>query len=290
LKFWLLVLATCLLTSVALAGPDEDLVAALNALRAQGAACGGQNMPGAPALALSPLLSEAAALLAAGGTAGDLNAALNRAGYRARKSFMLRMQGIADTQALARYADSSFCAALHSADVSEIGIRQQGAGNATVTTLLLARPMPLPAADARDEGLTSRRVLALVNQARASPRLCGKRRFGAAPPLAWDDRLAGASRDYAADLAAHRYLSHTGRDGSQPAGRAERAGYAWKAIGENLAAGQSTPEEVTAGWIASPGHCANLMNPAFSAMGTGYAVNPADTMGIYWAQLYAAPR
>jgi hypothetical protein len=60
---------------------------------------------------------------------------------------------------------------LRSADVSEIGIRQQGAGNATVTTLLLARPMPLPAADVRDEGLTSRRVLALVNQARASPRL-----------------------------------------------------------------------------------------------------------------------
>lgn len=290
MKLWLLVLAACLLPLAAQAATDEDLAAALNTLRARGAVCGGQNMPGAPALALNPLLSDAAGLLATDGTAGDLNATLNRAGYRARKSFMLRMEGLADTQALARYADSSFCAALRSADVSEIGIRQQGSGSATVTTLLLARPMPLPAADARDEDLTSRRVLALVNQARGSARLCGKRRFAAAPPLAWDDRLATASHAYAADLAAHQYLSHTGRDGSQPGSRAERAGYAWKAIGENLAAGQSTPEEVTAGWIGSPGHCANLMNPAFSAMGTGYAVNPADTMGVYWAQLYAAPR
>jgi len=56
------------------------------------------------------------------------------------------------------------------------------------------------------------------------------------------------------------------------------------------ASGAPTPEEVTAGWIASPGHCANLMSASFTAMGTAYAVNPASKMGIYWAQLFGAPR
>ena len=42
------------------------------------------------------------------------------------------------------------------------------------------------------------------------------------------------------------------------------------AIGENIAAGQRTPQDVVDGWIASDGHCANLMNPNFEELGTGY--------------------
>jgi uncharacterized protein YkwD len=36
--------------------------------------------------------------------------------------------------------------------------------------------------------------------------------------------------------------------------------------GENIAAGQMTPEEAVAGWLRSPGHCANLMNGGYSEM------------------------
>jgi len=291
MKFPALAIFACLLLcAAARAGEYDDLTAALNALRGHGAACDGKSVAAAPALVFSPLLAQAAAALPADGAGGDLNTLLDHAGYRSRRSFMLRMSGLADTAALARYADRSFCAALRSPEVSEIGIHQQGAANGTITTIVLAHPQPLPAANAQDEKRLSRRVLELVNQARAVARPCGKRRFAAAPPLGWDERLAAASLAYATDLAGHQYLSHTGRDGSQPGARALRAGYAWKTVGENLAAGQVTPEEVTAGWIASPEHCANLMNPAFSVMGAGYAVNPDDRMGIYWAQLFAAPR
>ncbi|MDB5806391.1 MAG: hypothetical protein JWN73_3713 [Betaproteobacteria bacterium] len=283
-------MCACLLPwAAAQAGQYDELAAALNAARGHGVACEGRNVVAAPPLAFREALAQAAAGLPADG-GGDLNAALDHAGYRSRRSFLLRINGLADTAALARYADRSFCAALRAPDVSEIGIHQQGSGNGTVTTIVLAFPLALPAADARDESRLSRRVLELVNQARAVARLCGKRRFAAAPPLAWDERLAAASVAYATDLARYKYLSHTGRDGSQPGLRATRAGYAWKAVGENLAAGQVSPEEVTAGWVASPGHCANLMSPAFSVMGAGYAVNPDDRMGVYWAQLFAAPR
>jgi uncharacterized protein YkwD len=134
------------------------------------------------------------------------------------------------------------------------------------------------------------RVLDLVNQARASPRSCGTRRFAAAPPLAWDERLARASLAHATEMARYEFFDHQGRDGSQIGQRARRAGYAWRSIGENIAAGQASAEEVTAGWIASPGHCANLMNPGFSAMGVAYAVNPTSRLGIYWAQAFGAPK
>jgi hypothetical protein len=47
--------------------------------------------------------------------------------------------------------------------------------------------------------------------------------------------------------------------------------------------------EVVNTWLASPGHCANLMNPRYSDMGVAYAVNPDSEKVIYWAQVFAAP-
>ena len=50
-----------------------------------------------------------------------------------------------------------------------------------------------------------------------------------------------------------------------------------------------TADKVVAGWLASPGHCANLMTPAFSELGAGYAVDPKSDAGIYWTALFGAP-
>jgi uncharacterized protein YkwD len=135
------------------------------------------------------------------------------------------------------------------------------------------------------------RLLELVNQARATPRSCGGRAFGAARPLRWNDTLAEASRLHAEDMARNNYFSHGGRDGSNPSQRVERAGYRYRATGENIAAGsQMTPDNAVAGWIKSPGHCANLMNPAFSDMGAAFAVDARSEMGVYWTQAFGAPR
>ncbi len=54
--------------------------------------------------------------------------------------------------------------------------------------------------------------------------------------------------------------------------RIQRAEYTYKgyqryAIGENIAMGQQTINEVSAGWFKSPGHCKNLMNPAYTEIG-----------------------
>ena len=85
-------------------------------------------------------------------------------------------------------------------------------------------------------------------------------------------------------------LSHAGQDGSAPGDRAERAGYEWRTVGENIAAGQQTAEQVVAEWLESPRHCANLMDPDFTEMGVGYAFGPKSPKGVYWAQVFGAPR
>ena len=91
-------------------------------------------------------------------------------------------------------------------------------------------------------------------------------------------------------MARNNYISHTGRDGSNPAQRDRRAGHPYRSIGENIAAGwQMKPEDSVAGWIKSPGHCANLMNPAFTEMGVAFAVDPGSKMGVYWTQTFGTP-
>ena len=84
-------------------------------------------------------------------------------------------------------------------------------------------------------------------------------------------------------------MSHNGHDGSSPAERVTRSGYRWRLVGENLAVGITTPEEVVSGWIGSPHHCENLMSPGFSQMAVAFAVNSASRGGIFWTQVFAAP-
>jgi uncharacterized protein YkwD len=129
-------------------------------------------------------------------------------------------------------------------------------------------------------------VLALVNQARAQPRMCGAAPFGATRPLRLNTALQDVSATHAADMARYGYFEHTGRDGSRVSDRASRAGYAWRAIGENIASGHMTAAVVVQGWLKSPGHCANIMSTGFSEMGAAFAVNPKSHAGIYWVQVF----
>jgi uncharacterized protein YkwD len=133
------------------------------------------------------------------------------------------------------------------------------------------------------------RVVQLVNEARSHPRRCGRERFPSAPPLAVSRKLNDAAGDHARDMARRKYFEHAGRDGSEPRDRVRRAGYQSRLTGENIAFGPESAEEVVAGWLASPGHCENIMDPRFRDIGVGYAVGKKRGQ-IYWVQNFAAPR
>jgi uncharacterized protein YkwD len=86
-------------------------------------------------------------------------------------------------------------------------------------------------------------------------------------------------------------LTHSGSDGSTVGQRLTRMGYAWGLAGENIQYGVGSADEAVALWVASPGHCANLMNPTFSDMGAAYAVDRDRRGGnIYWTQVLSTPR
>jgi uncharacterized protein YkwD len=132
------------------------------------------------------------------------------------------------------------------------------------------------------------RVLALVNEARVRGGDCGPEgTFAPAHPLRWEARLALAAERHAVDLRDNVGTgSHSGSDGSDVVDRVERTGYRWRWVAENVAwsvGGEMTPEEVVAGWLASPGHCRNILSPNFTDIGVGKA-------GAYWVQVFAAPQ
>jgi len=133
------------------------------------------------------------------------------------------------------------------------------------------------------------RVVELVNAARSKSRKCGSERFASVAPLGTSRELNEAAAAHARDMARKDYFDHRGSDGSQPKDRVLRAGYLPRISGENIALGPQSAEEVVAGWLASPGHCANIMDPRFREIGIGVAIGRGRGK-TYWVQTFGAPR
>ncbi len=135
-------------------------------------------------------------------------------------------------------------------------------------------------------------LLARANAHRARGASCGaKGRFGPAGPLGWNDALQAAALGHSQDMVARDFFSHTSSSGNTLPKRAETAGYAWRALGENIAAGPRTVEAVVDGWMASPGHCANIMNATFTEMGVACLPGgPRNGYATYWTMDLGAPR
>ncbi|PTL75295.1 CAP domain-containing protein [Vitiosangium sp. GDMCC 1.1324] len=127
-------------------------------------------------------------------------------------------------------------------------------------------------------------VLTLVNQKRAAGATCGGVAKPAAPALTLDTRLQCAARKHSKDMGTNNIFDHNGSDGSTPWQRITNAGYTYTAAGENIAAGYSTPSAVVNGWMASTGHCNNIMNPNFKHLGVGYFYKAGSTYSHYWTQ------
>lgn len=262
----------------ALPEPHPTLLRELNRLRQDGCDGRGANVS---LLRENSALSRAAQLMAGG---RKMEEALKAVDYRAVRAAQIAVRGATGPAALARTTLGKSCSTAMHAELADVGFYQRGAQ----TWVLLAAPFLPPAA--AQAGDVQTRVLTLVNEARARPRRCGAQDFAAAGPLQFNVTLHSVASAHAADMARYSYFSHTGRDGSDIASRAARAGYGWKAIGENIAAGQMQADTAVQGWLNSPGHCANIMAPAYTEMGTAFAVNTQSSAGIYWVQVFGAQR
>lgn len=106
-------------------------------------------------------------------------------------------------------------------------------------------------------------------------------------PLTWNATLAAVAAAHSADMAANNYLDHNSLNGTTPAQRITAAGYTWTITAENIAAGQATPADVMASWMASAGHKANILNCSLTELGVGFA--SGGSYGTYWTEDFATP-
>lgn len=158
------------------------------------------------------------------------------------------------------------------------------------------QPEPQPSPDFTTE------MIRLVQQVRAQNGL---------PALNVHPALMKAAGDYAKEMGVTANYAHNSKDGSTPWQRMQRAGYTGNGTwGENIAAGEDNPSATTpllcssggvfsnrlehdgyprpsgsfTDWMNSPGHKGNILNPAFTDIGVGYANVPGSPYTHYWCQ------
>lgn len=265
--------------SPVLAQESDRLVELINQYRTSPGRCNGATP--SPVSALAPDQALARVRLSRG---SSLQQALKDAGYQAARAEAIVLSGPQSPAATMTVIEERHCRAILKQGYAAIAVSRNG----NTWRIVLAQPLLSP--DIGDPLAAGKQVLALVNSAREKSRTCGGRQFSPAPPLDWNDNLAQASLAHSRNMANRNYFSHEGQDGSQVDERARRAGYRWRNVGENIAAGQGSAQQVVNGWLSSPGHCANIMNGAFKEMGAAYAMNPKSDASIYWTQVFGTPR
>lgn len=119
-------------------------------------------------------------------------------------------------------------------------------------------------------------VIQLVNQHRTA---MGLRALAVSPTL------TASAVWKARHMATYGYMAH--EDIAPPVARSAgdriaACGYGSAGWGENIAAGYPTPASVVAAWLQSPGHKANIENPAYVVTGSGAATSAGGT--VVWAQ------
>lgn len=108
------------------------------------------------------------------------------------------------------------------------------------------------------------------------------------PPLRWNRQLTEASRWFAWDSTENRAVGFCGHQDSQehwPDWRAAAFGYKGQAGSENAYCGYLSPQQAVDGWMNSPGHRANILQPDAREIGLGYYRRASDGRG-YVAQMF----
>ena len=160
-----------------------------------------------------------------------------------------------------------------------------------IYVLSVGQQQVISAVDAGGSTGLEAEVFKLVNETRSKGATCGGVYKPPAPELNWNDQLANAAESHSQDMADKNYFSHTSLDGRTFVNRITNAGYTgYSAVGENIAAGYNTANSVMDGWMNSPGHCNNIMNPIFKDLGVGYAYNSGSTYKNYWTQDFGTKR
>src|SRR2546423_2584771 len=119
-------------------------------------------------------------------------------------------------------------------------------------------------------------VVCLINKQRVARGL---------PALDESSRLDRSAQGWTNTMVGAGSFTH----GADFAARISAVGFGWRAAGENIATGYLTPHGGVSGWMASAGHCENILNPAYTNVGTGvlHHVIGFGGNGATWTQDFA---
>lgn len=128
--------------------------------------------------------------------------------------------------------------------------------------IVITVSVALPSASVFSSAITPTNIVNLANESRRDLNLT---------PLSTDSRLTHAAQAKAEDMLANQYFAHTSPSGTTPWVWIRNAGYVYSVSGENLAVHYTSAENAFSGWLASPSHRANIVNPKFTDTGVGVA-------------------
>lgn len=104
-------------------------------------------------------------------------------------------------------------------------------------------------------------VVALVNQERAKQGL---------KSLQHRADVKNVAHKKAQDLINSNYFDHNSPNYGSPFDMLRTFGINYRSAGENIAKGQTTPEQVMKDWMNSPGHRQNILKPEYDTIGVGF--------------------
>lgn len=142
-------------------------------------------------------------------------------------------------------------------------------------------PIALPSSSLFSSAITPKNIIDLTNQARQNLDLA---------TLRTNEVLARAAAEKAADMLRHQYFAHTSPAGITPWEWFKKVGYKYRYAGENLAVHFYEAEDVQVGWMASPAHRANIVNPNYTQIGVGVVTGNFEGVATtFVVQLFGTP-
>jgi len=255
---------------------------------------------GVPPLQLSPALNQAAqrhaqqvaergTLRLPGNSSEAMRREIQEAGYQPQEwTESLQMTGRPPAELLGEWArnDRDTWDKLLDPNVRDLGIGLARLQRLPLYSFLYAVPL----ADAFQRETAHLRNLAAVRKEMLDRVNAVGRREGLRP-MRSDKTLDATAQGHGEDMLRRAFFDHRNPDGQLVRERAVEAGYKWTKIGENIAEGQLSVEEVVDTWLKSPGHRRNILDPDFQELGVGLVLGQSrGRWRILWVQNFGTPR
>ena len=184
-----------------------------------------------------------------------------------------------------RSRDRSTWGSIEDPEVRDVGIGLAQMRGVPLYTFLFAVPevdrFTRVTMGLRDAERVRAEMLAQVN---------AQRRKAGAPALKLNPDLQQAAQAHAQDMLARSFFAHKSPSGTTVRERSRKAGYEWRTIGENIAEGQTSVQEVVTTWMDSPGHRRNILNADFRELGVGLVIGKGRNgeYRVIWVQNFGA--